>query len=94
MSDMTKTSSRAPLTSVLAASRAKDGSQRADIVRELHKRPKNGLTAFELSKLMGVAPNQVAARLLELREIGTVTRTLGTRETTPGNRGHVHVLSA
>lgn len=58
------TNTRHPLSHYYTVARVQAGSQRATILRELHKRPKAGLTAYELSGLVGTSPNQVAARMI------------------------------
>lgn len=84
-----------------AARTVKAGTQQAELVRQLHLAA-DGLTAREAADLLGISPNQAAARLLELRERGLATWRPGNlldrsdsdgwvvRETTPGNYGRVH----
>ena len=94
-----------PETSQRASLRVKSGSQKAQAIRNLAFHDPDGLTAYELSKLMFnnagdlISPNQTATRLGELREQGLVMYSFDDvgrpeeRETTPGNTGLVHVLT-
>ena len=100
----------APPTSHRAASTVKSGSQKAQILLALYPLwPEGGCTGYELSKrglvLNGagepISPNQVCTRLSELRDcgLGELKREFPSgpvveAETTPGNSGQVHVLTA
>jgi hypothetical protein len=88
-----------PATAVAAAHTVKAGTQHALIVKELSLAP-GGLTAYDLAdgrvkNAAGrpISPNQIATRLLELRERGFVEYTFEERETTPGNTGMVQRLT-
>lgn len=54
-----------------------------------------GLTCHEAFPSMGgIAKNQIATRMMELRKEKSVYRLALTRPTTPGNSAHVHVSAA
>ena len=94
-----------PATSQRASMRVKAGSQKAQAIRALDESDGNGLTAYQLSKLIfnnagdNLSPNQTATRLGELREQGLAGYLYDQagipveRETTPSNAGIVHVLT-
>ena len=94
-----------PETSQRASMRVKSGSQKAQAIMALEESGADGLTAYELSKLVfngagdNLSPNQTATRLGELREQGLAMYRFDQigrpveRETTPGNTGLVHVLT-
>ena len=94
-----------PLPSHKAAINLKAGTQKAQIVKQLFM-ARQGLTAFELyGKILNnaghpISTNQIATRLLELREWGLVDFQLDpitglpeTRPTTPNNEGQVQELT-
>ena len=94
-----------PLTSHKAAMNLKAGTQKAQIVKQLFM-CKEGLTAFDLyGKVLNgaghpISTNQIATRLLELREWGlvdfrrdSITGLPETRPTTPNNEGQVQELT-
>ena len=94
-----------PLTSHKAAMNLKAGTQKHQVVRQLFM-ASQGLTAFELyGKILNgaghpISTNQIATRLLELREWGLVdfrrdpiTGLPETRPTTPNNEGQVQELT-
>jgi DNA-binding HxlR family transcriptional regulator len=93
-----------PDTSKRAATKVRSGSQRYKVLHALYDW--GGQTAFELSKRVShddgrtIAPNQIATRLGELRDLGLVVRSRQfddgpwlERATTPGNRGIVHEIT-
>jgi len=94
-----------PLTSHKAAMNLKAGTQKHQIVRQLFM-SSHGLTAFELyGKILNgaghpISTNQIATRLLELREWGLVdfrrdpiTGLPETRTTSGSNEGQVQELT-
>ena len=95
-----------PLTSHVAATRVKSGSQKAQILLALRTVYPGGMTGYALSDLVlnsasrAISPNQACTRLLELRETGLVQYArpftggpILEEETTPGNTGQVHCLT-
>ncbi len=82
-----------PTTSHEAAAAVNVTGQKARLHGFLVAAGHDGLTCFEASKLMEMSPNQTATRMMELREAELAVRMESTRETTPGNFGHVHVAS-
>ena len=94
-----------PDTSHRASMRVKSGTQKAQAIRLLAFHDPEGLTAYELSKLIfnnagdSLSPNQTATRLGELREQGLAMYLFDQvgkpveRQTTPGNTGLVHILT-
>jgi len=94
-----------PETSQRASMRVKSGSQKAQAIMALEESGADGLTAYQLSKLVfngagdNLSANQTATRLGELREQGLAMYLFDQigrpveRETTPGNTGLVHVLT-
>ena len=102
-------SDKHPQTSHTAARRVRSGSQKAQILIELHSfwpDQTRGLTGFALAELVvngagrPVSPNQVCTRLLELRDEGLVDYVrpfaggpIVEATTTPGNTGQVHRLT-
>ena len=102
-------SNQHPQTSHTAARRVRSGSQKAQILIELHRfwpdQPR-GLTGFALADLVlngsgrAISPNQACTRLLELRDDGLVDYVrdfpggpIVEATTTPGNTGLVHRLT-
>jgi len=94
-----------PETSVKAAMKVKSGTQKHQIIRHMFM-VREGLTAFDLyGKVVNgaghpISTNQIATRLLELREGGLVdfrrhpiTGLPETRPTTPGNEGQIQELT-
>ena len=94
-----------PETSHKAAKKVKSGTQKHQILRQMFM-AKAGLTAIDLygKELTGpghpLSTNQIATRLLELREGGLVdfrrhpiTGLPETRPTTPGNEGQIQQLT-
>ncbi len=92
-----------PSTSHHAAATVKAGTQRAQVLQALWVRPS---TAFDLADLVlntagrPVAPNQIATRLLELRDGGLVEYVrefdggpFVEEPTTPGNTALVQTLT-
>ncbi len=100
-----KTGATHPLTSQVAGKRIRVDSQHAKIGEALLMSHPNGLTAYELSDGRiatkdgrPVSANQIATRLLEMRERGYVKYIMVdgielVRPTTPGNTGLVQILS-
>jgi len=95
-----------PQTAVVASTNVRTGTQHAMVVEALWKVFPEGLTAYDLadgrvknSAGRPVSPNQIATRLMELRERGFVEYVpAGTgraleRETTPGNTGLIQQLT-
>ena len=90
-------SARAAATSRQAAGKVRAGSQKARALALFRDAP-DGLTAFEAANLLGMSPNQTAARLGELRADGFlmfshVGGVQVKRKTTPGCTGLVHYLT-
>lgn len=86
-----------PTRARVAAATVKLGSQLAAVMAELRAR-EDGMTSYELAHRLTIVPNQVAARVLELRERGLVTGQMDgvvgvERATTPGNTGQVWTLT-
>ncbi len=94
-----------PETSHKAAMKVKSGTQKHQIIRQMFM-AREGLTAFDLyGKVLNgaghpISTNQIATRLLELREAGLVdfrrhpiTGLPETRPTTPGNEGQIQELT-
>ena len=95
-----------PLTSHVAASRVKSGSQKAQMLLALRAIYPGGMTGYALSDRVlnsagrPISPNQACTRLLELREDGLVEYArlfpggpILEDGTTPGNTGQVHCLT-
>lgn len=87
-----------PETSRKAGTTPRKGSQRLAVLNALFL---NGpMTAFKIAKIIERSPNQTAARLLELHEDGFVRHVHDdngetvTAETTLGNTGRVHRITA
>jgi hypothetical protein len=103
--DFGKVGNNHPVTSHKAAMNLKAGTQKHQIVKQLFM-AREGLTAFELyGKILNnaghpVSTNQIATRLLELREYGAVdfrrdpiTGLPETRTTSGSNEGQVQELT-
>ena len=93
-----------PDTSKRAAARVRSGSQRYRVLEALNA--SGAQTAYELADRVRrsdgsyIAPNQIATRLGELRDLGLVARSRTfdggpflERATTPGNHGIVHQIT-
>jgi len=100
-----KTGNNHPQTSYEAGRKVRAGTQKHQILRLLYAHS-DGMTAYEMRKriLNGagelISTNQIATRLLELREGGLVdfrrhpiTGLPDTRATTPGNEGQIQELT-
>ena len=90
------TSTSHPTTSRKAGTTPRKGSQRLRVLEVLLDH--GPLTAYAVSEQVGSSPNQVAARLLELRKDGFVSLRMvdgqiETRATTVGNTGRVHEIT-
>lgn len=90
------TSPKHPTTSRKAGTTPRKGSQRLRVLEVLLDH--GPLTAYAISEQVGSSPNQVATRLLELREDGfvllrMVDGQIETRATSPGNSGRVHEIT-
>jgi DNA-binding transcriptional ArsR family regulator len=91
-----------PGTSKHAASVPRFGSQRWTVLDVLAENGSHGATAAEVATaIAGVSPNQVATRLLELREAGLAARArsedggwLRRQTSAAGTKGAVHVITA
>jgi hypothetical protein len=99
-----------PLTSHRAAATVRSGSQKAQILLALYAVwPDSGRTGYDLSARglvvngagTPISPNQACTRLGELRDTGLVELKrvfpggpVIEAETTPGNTGQVHMLTA
>lgn len=84
-----------PVTSAEAASTTDARGQAHLIFQYLARRGAQGATAAEVADGLGVrSRNQVATRLMELREAGRIVRLKRTRSTGPRSRGHVHVVAS
>lgn len=87
-----KTGRDHPDTSYVAARSPLKLTQQEELLGLVADAGELGITCFEAAKAMDMAPNQVATRMMELREQKKVWRTRRKRPTTPGNSGYVHVL--
>ena len=100
-----KTGRTHPETSQRAGRRVKSGTQKHQILRLLYAY-REGMTAYEMrGRILNnaqdpISTNQIATRLLELRESGmvefvrdNVTGVILERETTPNNTGQVQKAS-
>ena len=100
-----KTGNDHPETSIEAGRKVRAGTQKHQILRLLHAY-KDGLTAYDMRKRIvngagdPISTNQIATRLLELREAGMIeyarhdiTGLILERETTPSNTGLVQKIS-
>jgi len=100
-----KTGNYHPETSYEAARKVRSGTQKHQILRLLHAY-KDGLTAYDMRKRIvngagdPISTNQIATRLLELREAGMIeyarhdiTGLILERETTPNNTGQVQKIT-
>ena len=92
VTDIGKVGRNHPQTSVVASYTPRKGTQKAILLQLVTEAGEFGITCYEASKEMDMAPNQVATRMMELREADLVWRAWWTRPTTPGNSGHVHLL--
>lgn len=83
-----------PDTSVEAAQAVDAAGQSALIFQFLARRGTQGATAAEVTDGLGLrSRNQVATRLMELREAGRIVRLKRTRSTGPRAKGHIHVAT-
>lgn len=87
-------------TSRRAASTPRKGSQRHSVLRALNLWRDQGMTAHAIASTLNTSPNQIAARLGELRDDGFVTylrdaesRAIVERETTESNTGMVQIIT-
>ena len=100
-----KTGNDHPQTSYEAGRKVRSGTQKHQILRLLYAH-KEGMTAYEMRKRIvngagePISTNQIATRLLELREDSMVefardniTGLILERETTPNNTGQVQKLT-
>lgn len=99
-----------PLTSHHAASKVRSGSQKAQVLIAMYAVwPDGGFTGYELATRglvvngagAPISPNQACTRLGELRDTGLVELQrefpggpVVEAETTPGNTGQIHRLTA
>lgn len=86
-------------TSRTAGTTPRKGTQRYAVLEVLMRR--TNATAYEVARDLGKSPNQIATRLGELHDDTFVeydrdheTRSIIERETTPGNSGMVHKVTA
>lgn len=85
-------------TAKRAAALPRFGSQRWEVLDVVHEL--RGATAAEVADATGLSRNQAAARMLELREAGLLSRartesgTYMERSTGPGSTGVVHTVTA
>ncbi len=93
-----------PQTSKRAARTVKTGTQKDQIIRRIANDPNRNMTAYQLAgKILNkagepISKNQIATRLLELRESGHVEYLVGAegieeRTTTGGNSAQVQQLT-
>lgn len=100
-----KTGNDHPETSYEAARTVKSGTQKHQILQRMAA-ARDGMTAYDLRNMIrngagdSISTNQIATRLLELRESSLVTFArddltglVQTRPTTPGNEGQVQILT-
>ena len=91
-----RTGGRHPVTSRVAGTTPRKGSQRLAVLEVLWQR--GPLTARAIADQLDRSPNQTATRLQELHEDGFVEHVYlngrpQTAETTPGNTGRLHRLT-
>lgn len=89
MTDTGLTAHHHPATSHAAAKVTNAGAQRDRLLALLDEHPA-GLTCYEAAALMHMSPNQVATRMMELRQTGLAVRLKASRPT-PKASGHVHL---
>lgn len=100
-----KTGNEHPETSYNAGRTVRSGTQKHQILQVMYGHP-DGVTAYELrGKIRNgagdpISTNQIATRLLELREDrmvifvrDAITGLVSTRPTTPGNEGQIQRLN-
>ena len=63
------------------------------VLAELQRAGPYGRTCRDIARRLSMSPNQVATRMMELRELGLAVRLKERRTTTVGATGHVHIAA-
>jgi hypothetical protein len=95
LSGVGKTGRNHPGTSHLAAVSPLKSTQQQQLLDLVEQSGTYGITCYEAWPHMGgISRNQIATRMMELREDKLVYRLKATRPTTGKNHAHIHVSAA